>query len=134
MIEIAGHQYTVGKLDARRQFHVVRRLAPILAGLGEATVKALQNGKKPSFEVIAQPIADKLAKMSNEDVDYVLTSCLSVCSRLVNGEPALVQAPKTDLLMFPDITMEVMLKLMIAVIEENMGDFFTLAQPELKTD
>lgn len=127
-IKIGDYQYTIERLDARKQFHIVRRLAPILAALGEVTLKTLSEDKKLTFAMVAGPIAMELSRMSNEDTDYILTACLSVCFRLINGQPAPVQAPRTDQLMFPDIDMPTMMKLTIAVIEENMTDFFDIAQ------
>lgn len=131
MVEIKGFQYQISKLDARRQFHLVRKLAPVLAGLVEATLQA--PGQPLTFALIAGPLAQKISDMRQDDVDYILTTCLAVCSRVVNGQPAPVQAAGTDKLMFPDIDMPVMLQLTMAAIEENLGDFLGSAQQEPKT-
>jgi hypothetical protein len=32
-VEVGGFQYRIGRIDARKQFHVARRLAPLLAGM-----------------------------------------------------------------------------------------------------
>jgi hypothetical protein len=96
-VEVGGHRYRIGHLDAKKQFHVARRIAPILAGMGKGATTKSEN----PMEQIA-PIAEALSKMSEEDVDYVLDTCLAVCLRAqASGEYAPVVA-RAGGLMFQD--------------------------------
>lgn len=116
-IEVGGHQYRVGRIDARKQFHVARRLAPLLAGMSDVP----KNGS--GFAAFLGPLTNALSLMSDEDVDYVLDACLGVCQRLQpNGHPAPVMTRAG--LMFEDIDMGQMIQLAVKVIQHNLGGFF----------
>ena len=130
-INISGTPYRIGKLDAFKQFHVARRLAPIQLAMGlsaEAlTKKAGEATEEQMLAAIMGPIATELAKMPQADVDYILHTCLAVCSR---GDQAGAFAPvlaQNGALMFSDIGMVQMIRLTIEVIRNNLGDFFALA-------
>ncbi|MFM0044125.1 phage tail assembly chaperone [Paraburkholderia sediminicola] len=116
-VEVGGHQYRIGRIDARKQFHVARRLAPLLAGMGGAPDRG------EGFAAFLGPLSDALSGMSDEDVDYVLDACLGVCHRIQpSGHPAPVMTRSG--LMFEDIDMGQMIQLAIKVIQENLGGFF----------
>jgi len=125
-IEAGGHTYRVGKLDAMRQFHVTRRLLPILTTLGLTADKlkgvAADVAKDDALLLVAGPVADIIAKMPNEDVDYVIQTCLSVVRRKDGERWAPVLAGVH--FQYQDITMPTMVKLTIEVVRENMGGFF----------
>jgi hypothetical protein len=115
--EINGQQYRSGKLNARQQFHVARRLAPVLGGLATAS-----QGNTEDFATFLQPIADAIAGMSDADCDYVLDNCLAVVKRQQGSAWANIFVNKAQ--MFEDIDMGVMLQIASKVITENLGGFF----------
>jgi hypothetical protein len=120
-IEVGGFSYRVGRIDARKQFHVARRLAPLLAGLSDSAFKG---------EGVARflgPLTDALSRMSDEDVDYVLDVCLSVCHRIQPNGPAAPIMARGGGMMFQDIDMSQMIQLTVKVIQENMQGFFPAA-------
>jgi hypothetical protein len=123
--EINGHSYRFGKIDAMKQFHVVRRLAPALAsvGLSLGRLKQLANVADllgPAFEVIA--------KMSDEDSNYIIYTCLRAVSRK-DGQGAgtgwmpLVPSSQ-DMLAYQDIELPEMLQLVMWVLRVNLEGFF----------
>lgn len=118
IVEVGGQKYRIGRIDARKQFHVARRLAPLLAGMSAAPEKST------GFAAFIGPLTDALSGMSDEDVDYVLDVCLGVCQRMQpNGQGAPVIA-RSGGLMFEDIDMGQMIQLAVKVIQENLGGFF----------
>lgn len=118
IVEVGGQKYRIGRIDARKQFHVARRLAPLLAGMSGLT------DKNAGFAALIAPLTDALSGMSDEDVDYVLDVCLGVCQRIQsNGQGAPVTA-RGGSLMFEDIDMGQMIQLAVKVIQENLGGFF----------
>ena len=122
-IEVGGNSYRIGRLDARKQFHVARRLAPILPALG-----GMKTGKDMMMSIA--PVAEALSKMSEEDTDYVLDTCLAVCQRIQgNGQGAPLMA-RGGGLMFQDIDMPQMIQLTIQVLRENLAGFFPAAAAE----
>jgi hypothetical protein len=117
-VEVGGFQYRIGRIDARKQFHVARRLAPLLAGMTGLPDKAA------GFSGFIGPLTDALSGMSDEDVDYVLDVCLGVCQRMQpNGHGAPVIA-RGGGLMFEDIDMGQMVQLAVKVIQQNLSGFF----------
>jgi hypothetical protein len=125
--EINKQNYEIGRLPALRQFHVVRRLAPLVA-LAGTPVLTLGRGASNSLEeftALLAPVIDQLAKMQDDEVDYVIFTCLSVVKRQTStGGYAAVLAPQGQALMFEDVDMDTMIKLVVAVLKENLSGFF----------
>jgi hypothetical protein len=72
-----------------------------------------------------------MSHVSDSDTEYVIKKCMSVVLRKgTDGRPSKVQAPNGDL-MFDDISLETMLELTVAIIEENLGDFFRTALDDM---
>lgn len=82
-VTINGVEYSTGKLDAFRQFHITRRLLPVMLGLAGAadSVAAILSGSGAPNPAELQPMADAIAGMSDTDAEYVLQNCLAVCQR-----------------------------------------------------
>lgn len=132
MLELNKIQYSVDKMPPRQQFHVLRRLAPLLGALGGAVVSLLDDSK-PKEEVIAElvagvgPLADALALMPDEQLDYVLDACLLHVRRLdvdQNWHPIYLANGKTPLRKYVDIDAGMELRLVSEVIKENLSGFF----------
>lgn len=133
--EINGKQYRSGKLDAFKQFHVARRLAPLLSGVssavktegatpaaeGETTAPA----PKRDFADFLEPMADAIAHMPDADCDYILFTCLGAVQRQEGTSWAKLVAPGNRSLMFDDIDMGVMINITLKVIQDNLGNFFS---------
>lgn len=134
--ELKGHQYQSGKLDAFKQFHVARRLAPLLSGVGAALKgngeqpkqgdgEAAAAAQKADFSDFLEPMADALAHMPDADCDYILFTCLAVVQRQQGNGWAKVLAQGSRSLMFDDIDMGEMIGITMKVIQENIGGFFS---------
>lgn len=135
--DINGTTYVIGKLSAMEQLHVARRLAPVLASLIPAFVgnpglfdkNEDEGGGADAMMIIASgPVAETLSKMSNEDVDYVVNACLSVCEWKQAKNFAKVMVNKV--LMKGNLELDELMGLTIAVIQENLGRFFPTSQPD----
>lgn len=125
-LELDGHTYRVGKLDARAQFHIVRRLAPVLAELAPA----LQGGKG-GLDALP-PIATAVAKLSDADADYCIFGLLKVVSRKQPNGLGWGPVATENLLMYDDIGMTQMLKLAWEALTFNMSGFFAALPSDLK--
>lgn len=124
------HTYSAGQLDARAQFHIVRRLAPVLKGLAPIIAKVAKGEVDPKninpqegLDAIPE-IANVLASMDDITADYVIFGLLTIVKR--KQENGLGWAPITSgtNLMFMDITMPQMLTLAGRALAANLGDFF----------
>ena len=141
---INGADYQIRKLTPFQQFHVARRLAPALWALGTAAADAISTAKTPAADVTTSahgeapahaplsgmlaafgPVAEAFAKMSNEDTEYILSTCLAVCFRRSgNGWAAIAPSGSGGMMAFDDINLPVMMQLAMEVIKANLGNFF----------
>lgn len=122
-IEVGGHQYRIGRLPAKNQFHIVRRLAPALSSLAD-----MAGDENRALGALAQAVGG----MTDADADYVLFGLLRVVSR---KQPGGGWAPVAagDVLAYDDISMPDMIRLAVAVFQGNFGDFFA-ALPQVSAD
>lgn len=70
-----------------------------------------------------------LSRLTDEDSQSVTALCLKEVTREQDGQR--VKILSSGGLMFQDITLQVMLQLIIAVLVENLGDFFLAALADL---
>lgn len=124
--ETEGRTYRVNKIDARSQFHIVRRLAPVLGQVAPAV-----HGGKGGMDALPA-LADAIAKLSDEDADYVLFGLLKVISRKQDQGLGWGPVATGTMLMYEDITMPVMLKLAWQALSHNMSGFFAALPSDLK--
>lgn len=140
-ITIGANEYRIGKLPPMKQFHVARRLAPLIAALGGAALSLPNDAPamKPAGDEapaqesddkalgtmlkLAQPLLDVISKLSDEDSEYVVNICLGACSRKQGNQFAKVMTANNRL-MFEDIELPELMQLTAAVIKENLGNFF----------
>lgn len=126
-IDLNGAKYSIGKLSAMQQFHVSRRIAPIIPTLIPIFVQ-LQNSSKPltndlaSMAGILQPFADGIAAMKDEDAEYVIGACLSAVQRKQDHGWSNIWSASQKVPMF-EMDLSVMLPLTVRVITENLGSF-----------
>jgi len=110
---INGSDYRSGKLDAKKQFHLARRLGPVLAKLPGV----------PESEIFAA-VAEEIADMSDEQCDYILDTCMAVVKRQQGDAWAPIFNARAGVMQFDDIDMPAMLTIARYVIEENLASFF----------
>jgi hypothetical protein len=129
-VKIKEASYSVGRLSAKKQFAVARRLGPFLGDI-MPNVHKLLHGKGDmldrAVELVPQ-ITGTLAAMKDEDCDFIIDHCLAVTKmQQKNGEWASITTP-TGVIMFPDeIDMMVMLQLTAEVVKFNLLPFLPTA-------
>lgn len=124
--EIAGHRYRAEKLDAFKQLHVSRKIAPIIPKLLPMFLKFSEKKEalKDDLAVMAEafePLAEALAEMPDADCEYVFNACLGVVMRHQQGNWASIWAGGT--LMFDDIDLGAMVQIAAKVIWDSLGNF-----------
>lgn len=128
---VGGVTYRAGKLDAVRQFHVVRRLTPILGCLQGADMKGLMDGDPEVLAGLLGPVSDAVAGMPDADVDYVLAACLGACQREeASGLGwSAVWNKAAGRPQYDDLTMPDMLQLVGRVVAANLAGFTSGTRP-----
>lgn len=111
--EVGSFTYRNAKLGPKQQFHLARRLAPILTALQGADEGSLFGA-----------MATSIAEMPDEQCNYILDTCLSVVQRQQGDKWAKVLNDRNKELMFEDIDFKDMLAIAKNVIEDNLGNFF----------
>lgn len=124
---IGENTYVIGKLNAMKQFHLSRRLLPILQKLIPAFV-AFQgvDVAKQDFTKMASamgPAVEALSEMSDADSEYVVSLCLSVVKKRNDKLMVPVWNDKLNAPMFEDMGLQEMLQLTWEVIGANLGSF-----------
>lgn len=131
--EIKGVKFQLRKVHAMKQFHIVRRIAPLLGELIPAlsliskTAKAdlSESAKLDQFAEIAKPLFTGLGKLSDADSEKVLFGLLSaVDMKQSTGNWAAVA---TDtMIMFDNLELPILLELAGKAFAFNLSGFFAV--------
>ena len=116
---VTGKKYRSGKMDAFKQFHVGRRLAPVMATFAELVKSG--SGVNPMEALPA--VADALSNMTDADADYVLYACLCVVEREVAGTSWGKVALVGSGIQYDDIEMPDLLNIVFHVLKDNFSSF-----------
>jgi len=128
--------YRVGTLSAMQQFHVARRLAPILVGLFDLA-RLKDEGIKPGMDMaelmdavdldkvgtILDQLARQIADLDDKAAEYIILTSLTVVERKQGGGE-FARVVVDDQFMFEDMDMVVMLTLTASVVKRNLSGFF----------
>lgn len=79
--EINGVKYRAETMDARRQFHVARRLSAVLAPSADAINGVKDSDSKGAFVAAVNSFVDAVSKLPDDQLDYVIDACLDTVSR-----------------------------------------------------
>lgn len=134
--EIGNRVFRLSKIDTFKQFHIVRRLGPILGELIPAAQKLIKaTDKKDQTEQekleaighLITPIMNGLSKLSDADSDFVLIGLLS--SVEVQQMPAKnwARIAINGNLMIEDLELPTMLQVAGKAIGYNLASFFAIA-------
>jgi hypothetical protein len=131
--EIGTRKFKLLKLDAFKQFHIVRRIGPMLAdllpALGQAKKIAEGTGlsetdKLSAFAEIAAPLMKGLSKLTDADADLVLMGLLSAAEM---QQPAgnWARVASGNMLMIQDLELPQLLQIAGRAFAFNLSGFFS---------
>jgi hypothetical protein len=131
---IGGRDFKLCKIDAFKQFHIVRRIGPILSDIlpALADAKKLQNStsdeeKLVGLAKIAAPVMNGLSKLSDVDSELVLFGLLqAVEMKQSAGNWAKVSS--NSMLMIQDLELPILLQLAGRAFVFNLSGFFSALQ------
>lgn len=130
---IGGRVFVLSKMDVFKQAHVVRRVGPIMAGMLPA-LQGLFEARKDfdslseeqklaKLTPLAEPVMTGLAKLTDEDFDYVLHRLLE-CAEVDTGK-VLAKVYQNGVLMVGDMTLPIMLQVAGRVFMFNLAGYFS---------
>lgn len=129
--KIGAREFQLSKLDAFKQFHIMRRIAPIMSELLPAMAQSKktsaedssENEKLEEFAKMAQPIMTGLAKLSDEDAELVLYGLLNAVElKQAQGNWARIASGR--LLMFQDLELPILFQCAGRALMFNLSGFF----------
>lgn len=123
--KIGEHSFKVGKMNAFKQFHVVRRLAPILGDLIPIMQKLEKMPAAARDEAMLEmlsPALTGLSKLSDEETNKILLSLLE-CVHVQQG-PAWAAVVLDGKLMFEQFDLPVLLQAAGKAFAHNLSGFF----------
>lgn len=123
---VGEHAYrTDRKLDVFKQASIVRRIAPLFAGLAGSMGATAPSDVGAALLDNMTPIAEALAQMKDEDSDYLIKTCLSVVVRQMAGGTGWSRMlSTTGDLMFEDVDLIEVMQIVWRVLEESLAGFF----------
>lgn len=130
---IGEKKFKLNKINAFKQFHIVRRVAPVLSSLLPALTDLQKSSKNDSqiseadkleeFAKILSPIFTGLSKLSDAEADFVLYGLLaSVEMQQAGGNWARVSTE--SMLMIQDLELPVLLQIAGRAFAFNLSGFF----------
>ncbi|MDH0638194.1 hypothetical protein N5D52_14700 [Pseudomonas sp. GD03860] len=130
--DLGDSTYRIGKLDAFKQFHLSRKVAPIIPTLIPVFLKLQQSASKSplsgdigAMAEVMGPFADGIAAMPDEAAEFILGTCLAVVQRKQGDRWMPVWSSNQSTCMFDDMDLGVMLQLTFRVIKESLGPFIS---------
>jgi len=146
-LEIGGNTYRINSMPAMTQFHVMRKLGPVLPGIVPVLAQAAAalpqaDGQEDggamttvdgvaAIAMAARPLLDGLAAMADADAEYVINHCLSAVMRRDAGGKSWSAVHRDGVTMFDDIDLMASMHLVWAVLRENYTGFFRAASTAL---
>jgi hypothetical protein len=129
--DFGGHQYRAEKLNAFQQFHVSRKIAPLIPAMIPVflSIEKMKGGFKDNLaqlSALLQPIADGIAALPDESAEYVISTCLAVVRRKAVDNWTPVWSGSAKAMMFDDINdLGSIMPLVMRVIQDNLGPFIS---------
>ncbi len=120
--EFGGKTYLIGKLNCEDQFHVLRRVMPLISPI-LLSLKQAQAGIAVSKIAMMMVMSDDMAKIPDEQLNYVIHKCLAVVEVQTDGKPLKLIVNGRS--MFGEMDMPTMLQIVWAVLMEHFRPFLS---------
>lgn len=125
---IGERKFKLNKIDAFKQFHIVRRIGPILGDLipiaNKLSKMSDDQRQENMFEAIT-PIMIGISKLSDEDSNKVLLGLLASVE-MQQGAGNWARVATSDQLMFSDLDLPLMLQIAGRAFQFNLSGFFAV--------
>ena len=135
IIEISGQHFNCGKLPTRTQWHVVRRLMPVIQGMmplfaaseqmrlndaGDGTVSPLDAVNV--FDALSA-LTNTIGMLNDQDADYIIDAALN-CVRWRQGDRWMpIRAPGGAFMIGTADEFDVQIRLLWEVLRESLANF-----------
>lgn len=130
---IGQKNFKLNKLDAFKQFHIVRRVGPMLSqilpamkdmGKLQNAASLPENEKLDALAAIVTPIMEGFAKLSDADSEMVLLGLLSSVEMQQQPAGNWARLASPSGMMFSDLELSVLLNAAARAFMYNLSNFF----------
>lgn len=140
-ITIKNHRYRTGVLDLFEAMEVTRIVGPVYFAMQVGAAGIVKDAPAPediddplaALNAMFSSAATALAKIPREDFAYLMRTCFAVCERESGAGWARLTTPN-GAMMFQDLSSGDGFKLIKAVVQENLADFFPAAPDSASQD
>lgn len=129
-VTIKDRTFSTGVMSAKKQFHVLRRLLPLMDGMKDildssALKKLFREGAERVriSEIELAPLTEKLASLPDADFDYIMDACLDV-TEMQQADGGFAPVRKNGVVLFP-LELAVVMAIVWHVLKENYASFFS---------
>ena len=127
-LELNGQIYRLGRLNAMQQFHVSRKLAPVLptvlpllASIESGSLMRALDGQPEELASASHLFAQSLSDMSDDNAEYIIATCLASVMRQQGNAWGAVW--REGCCMFDDMDLCVVGQLVFKVLKQSLGGF-----------
>lgn len=133
---IGERNFKLNKIDAFKQFHIVRRIGPLMADALPILQEVMrvkvdqmtESQKLEHFAKILSPIMMSLSKLSDSDSDYVLYRLLESVEIHQKEFHTWARIAKDSQLMMQDLDLSILIQVAGRALAFNLSSFFSIAQ------
>jgi hypothetical protein len=130
--ELSGRSFSLNKIDAFRQFHIVRRIGPILTDLlpvlkaiaSQDTDKMSDGEQLDATIKLATPLMQGLAKLSDADAEYVFQNLLNSVQVKQMPQGNWARVFNNGMLMMNDLELPILFQIAGRALMHNLSGFF----------
>ena len=129
--ELKGRQFKMDALTGLEQFHLMRRVSPMIPPLAAVLAEFSKDWAVPADKMLpmiaksATPFTVALSNMTNEDAEKIFAACLAPL-KILNGDTWVgfwnAAAKRAAFDEYDNIA--TLLPAVVRVIQENLGGFF----------
>jgi len=137
--QVGDREFKLSKIDPFKQFHIVRRLGPILGDIipvaqkikgklsGDST--GSEEDKFQAIAELAKPVMDGISKLSDEDANRVLLGLLNSVEMKQQPKGNWARIARDENIMIQDLELPVLLQVAGRAFAYNLSSFFSIAHP-----
>ena len=125
-----NHNYRARKLNTFDQMHVLKRVGPLILQI----MQQVSGGQPEGVNAVLNQLETFLAalrQMADEDMDFVVKTCVGAVQRQQGTNGAGIWAPifdpRSGMFMFEDINLLVVFDITSQVVRDNLGGFFPIS-------
>jgi hypothetical protein len=133
--EIEGRKYKLNKIDTFKQFHIARRLSPIMGEIMMVApkVKEIKDDMSESEKLnalaqLAKPVMEGFSKLSDEDANFVLLGLCGSVEVHQSESNSWARIARDNTLLFNTLELPTLLQLAGRAFMFNLSGFINTAQ------